>query len=404
MSDKDQQTLGSSSRGQAPHPASQVPASQVVERLRARTRPADRYESKGEIARGGMGAIHRVFDQDLRRTLAMKVMLDVEAQAGESASQLSATSRRCARFLEEAQITGQLDHPGIVPVHEMGLDDQGRLFFTMKLVKGRDLREILELLREGKEGWNLTRALNVLLRVCEAMAFAHEKGVIHRDLKPANIMVGRFGEVYVMDWGLAKVLGRPDPHDVRLAVPDASRSIVRTERKEMADVEPDSSLATMDGDVVGTPCYMAPEQAKGRLEDIGPHSDVYSLGSMLYQVLSGQMPYVPPNEKVSPHTVLGLLIQAPPKPLAEIARNVPDELVAICEKAMARDVRERYPSMLGVAEDLRAFLEGRVVKAHETGAVAEFKKWIARNRGFATAVAAAIVAVLALSGAIAGSR
>src|SRR6185295_17379884 len=114
---------------------------------------------------------------------------------------------------------------------------------------------------------------------------------------------------YVMDWGLAKVLGRPDPHDVRLAVPDASRSIVRTERKELADVEPDSSLATMDGDVVGTPCYMAPEQAKGRLEDIGPHSDVYSLGSMLYELLSGEQPYCAPGDKPSPQAVLGALMQ-----------------------------------------------------------------------------------------------
>ena len=110
-----------------------------------------------------------------------------------------------SRFLEEAQVTGQLDHPGIVPVHELGLDAQGRAFFTMRLVRGKDLKEVFGLVHEKAEGWTVTRALNVLLRVCEAMAFAHAKGVIHRDLKPANIMVGRFGEVYVMDWGLARV-------------------------------------------------------------------------------------------------------------------------------------------------------------------------------------------------------
>ncbi|MCC7014152.1 MAG: protein kinase [Planctomycetes bacterium] len=373
------------------------PPSEIVERLRSRPHGEARYASKGEIARGGMGAIVRVFDCDLRRHLAMKVMLDGPGNAGDSTkSEQGASLRRHARFLEEAQITGQLDHPGIVPVHELGLDSRGRLFFTMKLVKGRDLREVFALVHEGREGWNLPRALGVLLRVCEAMAFAHEKGVIHRDLKPANIMVGRFGEVYVMDWGLAKVLGRPDTHDVRIKEPGASHSLVHTERKDLS-ASAHSPLATMDGDVVGTPCYMPPEQARGRLEDIGPHSDVYSLGAMLYQLLSAHMPYAGKDESTSPFTVLGLLIQGPPPELAKLTKNVPQELIAICEKAMARDVRERYPSMLGVAEDLRAFLEGRVVKAHETGAVAEFRSWLRRNRGFAGAVAAALAVVLGLS-------
>jgi serine/threonine protein kinase len=127
------------------------------------------------------------------------------------------------RFVEEAQVTGQLDHPGIVPVHEIGVDAEGRVYFTMRLVQGDDLRAVFEQLRAGQGGWTQTRVLGVILKVCEAMAFAHAKGVIHRDLKPANIMVGRFGEAYVMDWGLARVLDREDERDIRVRAPPDER-------------------------------------------------------------------------------------------------------------------------------------------------------------------------------------
>src|SRR5262249_42483401 len=148
-----------------------------------------------------------------------------------------------ARFLEEAQVTGQLDHPGIVPVHELGIDSQGRLYFTMKLVEGRDLRHVFELVFSGKEGWSVTRALGVLQKACEAVAYAHRKGVIHRDLKPANVMVGSFGEVYVMDWGLARVLGRKDAHDLHVAdgapgEAELEPGRVRTERSDLIESSP----------------------------------------------------------------------------------------------------------------------------------------------------------------------
>jgi WD40 repeat protein/serine/threonine protein kinase len=371
--------------------AERMEPSEIVARLSDRPRLGQRYEIKNEVGRGAMGAVLRVYDADLRRQLAVKVMLAFESANGSrTASQESSAARRYARFLEEAQITGQLDHPGIVPVHEIGLDGEGRLYFTMKLVRGRELREVYELVRKGEDGWNLTRALNVLLRVGEAMAFAHEKGVIHRDLKPDNVMVGRFGEVYVMDWGLAKVLGSTDTRDVRVRRADASHSLVRTERRDRAQ-EADSPLATMDGDIVGTPCYMPPEQARGRLEDIGPHSDVYSVGAMLYELLGGHMPYCGKGDRPTPQAVLGALIQGPPKSVRTLVKSLPDELVAICEKAMAREIPDRYPSMAGLTEDLRAYLEGRVVSAYETGALAEFKKWIARNVAFALTVGAALV-------------
>src|SRR5262249_14110006 len=149
-----------------------------------------RYEVQEGIGRGAMGTVWRALDKELRRRVAMKVLDPWVARAGDSEE-----SADCAlRFLEEAQITGQLDHPGIVPVHELGLDDAGRLFFTMKLVRGQTLAEVFDLARNGTGGWSQARVLGVVLKVCEAVAFAHARGVIHRDLKPSNVMVGRFGE------------------------------------------------------------------------------------------------------------------------------------------------------------------------------------------------------------------
>jgi serine/threonine protein kinase/formylglycine-generating enzyme required for sulfatase activity len=354
----------------------------LLDALKSRGPSSSRYSLKGEVAQGGMGVILRVWDEDLRRHLAMKVMLDESGESEGSATRLS-------RFLEEAQVTGQLDHPGIVPVHELGIDARGRVFFTMKLVKGKTLEQVLDAVKRGAEDWNVTRALSVVLRVCEAMAFAHEKGVIHRDLKPANIMVGRFGETYVMDWGLARVLTARDTKDVRPRAPDAS--MVRSSRRDSTDGNPSSPLLTMDGDLIGTPVYMPPEQAHGDLDRIGPHSDVYAVGAILYQLLSGQMPYVDAGSDSTPYLILERVRTVPPKPLHTVARDVPAELLAICEKAMEREPRQRYASMLAFADDLRAYLERRVVKAYETGAFAETKKWVQRNKGLASAAAALFV-------------
>jgi serine/threonine protein kinase len=274
------------------------PSSELLRRLASDGVRGTRYRIEGELARGGMGAILRVHDDELGRDLAMKVVLG-EADSRELERLSDSQGRYLARFLEEAQITGQLDHPGIVPVHELGIDSDGRLYFTMKLVKGRELREILPLVRGERDGWNRTRALSIILKVCEAVAYAHSKGVIHRDIKPANIMVGEFGEVYVMDWGLARSLGRRDSHDVRLRTEVDSARSIRTERRREREESSGSPLVTMDGDVVGTPCYMSPEQAQGRIAELGPRSDVYSVGALLYELLSGQMPYVEAGAKLS---------------------------------------------------------------------------------------------------------
>jgi len=330
----------------------------------------DRLKVGEEVARGGMGAIYRARDEGLGRELAMKVVLQPVDGAG---TPQAIDPQVLHRFLDEAQITGQLDHPGVVPVHELGVDAKGRAYFTMRLIKGKTADEVFQFARQHKDGWTQTRALEVILKVCDTLAYAHSKGVVHRDIKPTNVMVGRFGEVYVMDWGLAKVLGGDDRRDLRLKPTSPSQSQVRTDRSKQAESDPDSPLLTMDGAVVGTPSYMAPEQAEGRVELLGVRSDVYSVGTLLYTLLAGTAPYVTPSQRASPYTILRWVIEGPPRPVHDIDRSAPAELVAICGKAMARLPEQRYADTKELADDLRAFLENRVVRAHRTGAWAELR-------------------------------
>jgi len=382
---------------QASVPENPDATAQILERLLSHGARGTRYQARGEVARGGMGVILRVWDEDLRRELAMKVVLGEEGEAGTG----TVAPKMLGRFLEEAQVTGQLDHPGIVPVHELGLDERGSVYFTMRLVKGRDLKEIFERCHAGDADWPLTRVLWILLKVCDAMAYAHEKGVVHRDLKPANVMVGRHGEVYVMDWGLARVLGRPDLHDLRLKREETAMSLVQSDRRADASHSADSLLFTMDGDVVGTPAYMAPEQARGEIEKLGPRSDVYALGAMLYHLLSGEMPYIPSGAKVSQHAVLRMALEGPPRALQAVRADVHEELAAICDKAMARAPEQRYADMGALGADLRAYLENRVVSAHRRGAWIELVKWVQRNRALAVAWSAAVLVTLLGLGATA---
>ncbi|MBI5362271.1 MAG: protein kinase [Planctomycetes bacterium] len=372
-------------------------ALRFLEQLAARTPETERYSDQGEIARGGMGSIRRVDDQVLRRTLAMKVLL--ERDADDDPDSASSAEIVLARFLEEAQVTGQLDHPGVVPVHDMGVDEKGRVWFTMRLVQGRNFEEIIALVRRGEEGWTLTRAVQSLLRVCEAMAFAHSKGVVHRDLKPANVMVGRFGETYVMDWGLARVAGASEVVDASVRGHGPDSATLERARRRGALGSGHSPQLTMAGSIVGTPAYMAPEQARGEVEAVDERSDVYAVGSMLYHLLSGHRPYLPPGTKLDALEMLRAVVAGPPARLD--ANAAPPELVAVCEKAMARGKDARYATMLALAEDLQAYLEGRVVRAHRTGARAEFAKWVGRNKLAAGALAAATVLTLGGLAAIA---
>ena len=332
-----------------------------------------RYEIRGELARGAMGSILRAFDPNLDRELAMKVILDDED--GSRARAL------LPRFLQEARVTGQLEHPGIVPVHELGFDGEGRVYFTMPRIEGTDLSTILRRCRDGDGEWPLTRVLGLLSRATDALAFAHSRGVVHRDLKPANIRVGSFGETYVMDWGLAKVLREEDAPE-ESEVPESA-----------FDLGP---LHTRVGSVIGTPHYMPPEQAAGDQESIDARTDVYAMGAILYELLSGRPPYG--DDDARAEAVIEEVLRGPPAPIGTGGRRVPAELASIAERAMARDPALRYPSMVEMAADLRAYLEDRVVRAHRTGAVAELRAWVRRNRG--TAASLLVLLLVSLGGAL----
>ena len=367
--------------GGAPWLDSGLDAEELARRIAERGAAIRRYEVVEEIARGAMGAILRVTDLDLGRELAMKVRL-VPGADTEDGTPADHSTAAAARFVEEARLTAVLEHPGIPPVHDFGVDDLGNFYFTMPWVRGHTLREVFTAVRGGGSEWSLPRALSLLLQVSDALAYAHAQGVIHRDLKPRNVMVGEFGEAYVMDWGLARDMNRADLVDLHVDVDGEAG-------------ESDSPITTRDGVVIGTPCYMSPEQARGEVEAIGPQTDVYALGAILYELLCGHPPYAPTGSKTPAHRIVNLVRTGPPAAVIEECPGVPAELAAICSRAMAREVTERYADVGALGAELRAFLEGRVVASYAVGPWAELKKWTRRNRGVAT-LAGMLVVVLVL--------
>ncbi|HHO50560.1 MAG TPA: serine/threonine protein kinase, partial [Deltaproteobacteria bacterium] len=286
----------------------------------------ERFEIQTSLGQGAMGEVFRVWDRSLRRSMAMKT---VRPERAEGSGVLD-------RFVAEAQLTSQLRHPAIVPVHELGRLPDGRLYYTMREIRGRTLGSVLRALHEASDGswgttadgWSLHRVISVFRSACEAVGHAHARGVVHRDLKPSNVMVGEFGEVQIIDWGIAKVIGVPeDPVQIDRQAKDAD--------------------ATRLGDVIGTPAYMAPEQAYGLNDRVDARTDVYALGAVLYEVLSGRPPYIP----IAGRPVLAQVLEGPPPPLRGLqglrglggsrAPGPPEALVELCEASMSRDRAER---------------------------------------------------------------
>ena len=348
----------------------------VREVLAQQAGKGQRYVIESEIARGGMGAVLRAVDCDIRREVAVKFLLD------------QADAKAKARFVEEAQITGQLEHPNIPPVHELCVDAQKRLFFAMKMVHGRSLAQVLDQLRQtpraAEKEWPLARLLTIFVNVCNALSYAHSRGVIHRDLKPANIMVGDFGEVYVMDWGLAKVLGSEGRPPVVEAKPGSASPSLASGRNSKVVVSRDGDAdLTQQGDVIGTPVYMPPEQAAGRLEAIDQRSDIYSLGAILYEILA----LVPPVDKEGGQlSVLTRVfegqIQAPEVRVPERTGKIPRELSAVALKALAKEPTNRYETVEALRQDIERFQEGRSVSAKTDSNWEMIWKLVKRNKGF----------------------
>lgn len=324
----------------------------------------ERYTDLAQLGIGGMGEVRRVLDRRLNRPVAMKIIRPSMVYSPEA----------MARFLEEAQIAAQLEHPGIVPVYDAGRLADGRAWFTMKEVQGTTLDRVIAAVhgvsvaprwQSTDDGWTLRRLVGAFARLCEAMAYAHARGVIHRDLKPGNVMIGRFGEVMLLDWGLGKVLEQR-------STPATPHDAVRTERTER------DLFQTQVGEVGGTVMYMPPEQAQGRVADLGPPTDVYALGAILHHILANSPPYVIGS-------VAGLLRAQrdgppdPPGPLVGdgVARSserglpVPQDLWAICTRALSYDAASRYPDAAELAEEVSAWLEGAQRRERALAVVAE---------------------------------
>ena len=314
----------------------------------------DRYTMLGMLGKGAMGVVYRVFDRDLGRVVAMKVIRADKVRV----------PGVLPRFIREAQAVARLEHPGIAPVYDIGRVVDGRIYFTTREIRGRDLRQVIKELHAAatggrwqrtENGWTLRRVVAVLHSACEAVASAHAQLTIHRDLKPQNIMVGEFGEVLVVDWGLVKVLGRIQE--------DGTEGLETRVSSEGAD-------DTVVGTITGTPAYMPPEQAMGLVDALGPSSDVYTLGAALYQILSGRPPY-------KGRDAISILRQVRKGPPASCVRTghdvppVPEELEQICLKAMARYPDDRYEDAAALASELDGWLQGAMLRAKAIGIVAE---------------------------------
>ncbi len=348
-----------------------------------------KYDIGRVLAVGGMGEILEAREAALNRRVAMKVMID------------ATTKEDLQRFINEARITGQLEHPNIVPVHELSVDEYDQAFYTMKLVKGVTLKDVIERLANGDPAavkqYPLTALLTAFQKICDAIAFAHSKKVLHRDLKPENIMLGEYGEVLVMDWGLAKVFDPARAQDG--AIFDAGE---RTAVRVISDAG-DTGSMTMDGTVLGTPKYMSPEQARGENETLTARSDLYSLGGILYQILTLRPPVEGRNVEEVLQKVARAEVTAPREATAGSKRlphlprgRVPESLDAVVMKAMSLQPADRYQSVPELQAEIESYQTGFATEAENATVARQVVLLVKRNKALAGLAAAAIVIIAAV--------
>jgi tetratricopeptide (TPR) repeat protein len=330
-----------------------------------------RYRVLRPHARGGLGVVSVACDAELGREVALK---EIDAAHARDAANRG-------RFVREAEITGGLEHPGIVPVYGLGRYADGRPYYAMRLIRGETLEQAARSLHEGGVGYTLRGLLTRFVAVCNAVAFAHSRGVIHRDLKPANVMLGPFGETLVVDWGLAKVVGRQTDFDDA----DAATMTLQTPSGE--------GSVTQAGSALGTPAFMSPEQARGAIAMLGPATDVYSLGATLHALLTGE----PPVRGRSTAEVLEKVRRGEWKPAKQVKPSTPRALDAVCCKAMALRAEDRYGSALDLAADVERWLGDEPVTACREPWLTRVARWGRRHRQFVAVSAATLVIAAAAS-------
>lgn len=337
----------------------------------------ERYKLSHLHAKGGIGQVWLARDEVLGREVALKELRPERADDRATGT----------RFLEEARVTGQLEHPGIVPVYELVRQTDGHAFYTMRFVRGRTLHEAVKdyhrnLSSGTADALALRDLLGAFVAVCNAVAYAHSRGILHRDLKPQNIVLGDFGEVIVLDWGLAKIVGTD--RDGATGVGAVGNS---------SDFSAPSAV-TQEGQILGTPAYMSPEQADGRMELVGRHSDVYSLGAVLYEILTGKPPFA---GKDTPE-LLRRVVREIPQPPRQLVASTPRTLEAICLKALAKRPEARFTSAKALAQDVECFLADEPVTAFAEPLGLRASRWMRRHQTALAGTAALLfTAVVALA-------